>query len=576
MRRLGLMILAASVALSIASVAQAVPDSCGVVLGPGLGSGRTAYHQNYDRTLSVDSLYYLTGLYYVDSTFSITIPAGTTVLGDTAAALIVTRGAKIYAAGTVDSPIVFSSMKPAGQRQRGDWGGVIILGKAPCNQVEPLIEGGIIGGTYGGTDPHHNSGVFKYVRIEFPGYRFQLNNEVNGLTMGGVGDSTEIHHIQVSYSFDDSYEWFGGTVNAHHLVAFGGTDDEFDTDFGFKGKCQFLFGLRDPGMWDPTGESNGFESDNEGTAPYEHQPWTKPIFSNVTLVGPARVDSLWPLLPPGNKFQYGAVIRRSTQLCCYNSVIAGYPWGVSLRDVHTKEWANVDTLQWRDVSVAACTNPAGSTHVHDESKWPAADAITPGILAWFNTSLPVDYRNWFSTAVPVPRTINSLFTNMRNLNDPDPTPAVGSELRGNARWIWPNVQDPFFVQVDYRGAFVPDVPMPQQWTAGWTDFDPQSANHYASVVRRTGHGSRVSLLAQNSPNPFNPSTTIRFSIPEKTMVSLKVFNVQGQTVVTLVDGELAAGSYERTVNTGELAPGTYFYSLSGKGFNETRKMVVLK
>jgi hypothetical protein len=575
MTQLRLAILAVVVALSFAAMAQAdAPDTCGVVLGPGLHMGRTPFHQNYDRTLSPDTLYYLTGLYYVDSTYSITIPAGTTVLGDTAATLIIMRGAQIHAQGTLEHQIVFGSMKPAGERQRGDWGGVIILGQAPVNQVEPLIEGGIIGGTYGGTNPHDDAGEFYYCRIEFPGYRFQLNNEINGLTMGGVGDSTEIHHVQVSYSFDDSYEWFGGTVNCHHLVAFGGTDDEFDTDFGYVGKGQFYFALRDPSVWDPTGESNGFESDDEGTAPYESQPWTHPVYSNVTLIGPARVDSLWPLLPPGNKFQYSMLIRRSSQLSCYNSVVAGYPWGISLRDVHTREWAHNDILQIRDVSVAACTNPAGSTHVHDESKWPAADPITPGILAWFNTSVPVDYRNWFSTAVPVPRTINSLFTNMRDLNNPDPTPAAGSELRGNARWAWPNLADPFFVQVDYRGAFAPDVPMSQQWTAGWTSFDPQNATHYSSVSR--GTGPKVSLLDQNTPNPFNPSTTIRFSIPEKTRVSLKVFNVHGQVVLTLVDGELAAGSYEKALSTGNLAPGTYFYSLSGTGFNETRKMVVLK
>ncbi|HVP58236.1 MAG TPA: T9SS C-terminal target domain-containing protein, partial [bacterium] len=209
--------------VTLAAAVHGAPSYCGRVLGPGLNSGRTPFHQNYNLTLSADTLYYLTGLYYVDSTYTITIPAGTVVMGDTAATLVIMRGAQIFANGTVDNPIIFTSMKPAGQRQRGDWGGVIILGQAPVNQYEPLIEGGIIGGTYGGTNPHDNAGIFRYVRIEFPGYRFQLNNEINGLTMGGVGDGTQIDHVQVSYSFDDSYEWFGGTVNCKYLVAFGGT-----------------------------------------------------------------------------------------------------------------------------------------------------------------------------------------------------------------------------------------------------------------------------------------------------------------------------------------------------------------
>ncbi|HER43265.1 MAG TPA: hypothetical protein ENO08_02250, partial [Candidatus Eisenbacteria bacterium] len=105
------------------------------VLGPGLNSGRTPFHQNFDRTLSADTVYTLTGLYYVDSTYSMTIPPGTVVQGDTAATLIVSRGAKIFARGSAQAPIVFTSLKNPGVRGPGDWGGVIILGKAPCNKV---------------------------------------------------------------------------------------------------------------------------------------------------------------------------------------------------------------------------------------------------------------------------------------------------------------------------------------------------------------------------------------------------------------------------------------------------------
>ena len=215
----------ALVAFSTTALFAQLPER---VIGPGLNSGRTPYHQQTNRTLSADTAYILTGLYYVDSTYSLTIQPGTVVFGDTGAALVISRGAKIFANGSAQSPIVFTSNKAPGQRRSGDWGGVLILGKAPANKVNPLIEGGIIGGSYGGNDPNDNSGVFRYVRIEFGGYRFQINNEVNGLTMGGVGAATEIHHVQVSYADDDAFEWFGGTVNARHLVAYGTTDDEFD------------------------------------------------------------------------------------------------------------------------------------------------------------------------------------------------------------------------------------------------------------------------------------------------------------------------------------------------------------
>ena len=202
MKRFSTLLLAVLIVPAAALFAQ-LPER---ILGPGLNAGRTAFHQRSNITLSADTAYVLTGLFYVDSTFTLTIQPGTVVFGDTGAALVIARGAKIFAMGSASSPIVFTSNKPVGQRHSGDWGGILILGNAPSNKVNPLIEGGIIGGSYGGNDASDNSGIFRYVRIEFGGYRFQLNNEVNGLTMGGVGTGTEVHHVQVSYADDDSFE----------------------------------------------------------------------------------------------------------------------------------------------------------------------------------------------------------------------------------------------------------------------------------------------------------------------------------------------------------------------------------
>ena len=450
------------IAFALLPVAQLLAQLPEQIIGPGLNAGRTPYHQQMNRTLSADTAYILTGLYYVDSTYSLTIQPGTVVFGDTGAALIITRGAKIFAMGSASSPIVLTSNKEPGARHSGDWGGVLILGKAPCNKVNPLIEGGIIGGSYGGNDPSDNSGVFRYVRIEFRGYRFQLNNEVNGLTMGGVGAGTEIHHIQVSYADDDSYEWFGGTVSAKHLVAFGGTDDEFDTDYGFSGRVQFALGLRDPNQWDPTGESNGFESDNDASATSTDRPWTTSVFSNVTLIGPERIDAMVGNLPAGNKFQYSAVLRRSTRQSIYNSAILGYPWGFRIRDVNTIAAATADTLQVRNVSLAASARPGSSSTVHDSSQW-------AGVAAWFNT---VVYGNTGSA----PRNPSALgLTDMSTLNSPNPVPSTGSELIGGANFSAPALTG--LDVVTYRGGFEPGVPMASQWTAGWTNFDPQNTNY---------------------------------------------------------------------------------------------------
>ena len=472
MKRFSIVVIALLVMPAAVVFAQ-LPER---TIGPGLNSGRTPFHQRSNITLSSDTAYVLTGLYYVDSTFTLSIQPGTVVFGDTGAALVITRGAKIFAMGSASSPIVFTSNKAAGLRHSGDWGGILILGSAPANKVNPLIEGGIIGGSYGGNDANDNSGIFRYVRIEFGGYRFQLNNEVNGLTMGGVGAGTEIHHIQVSYADDDSYEWFGGTVNPKYLVAFGGTDDEFDTDFGFSGKVQYAFGLRDPNQWDPTGESNGFESDNDASATSTDQPWTKAVFSNVTLIGPERNDSLVGKTPAGNKFQYSALLRRSTRLSIYNSAISGYPWGFRVRDVNTIAAATSDSLQVRNVSLTASLRPNSSSSVHDSSLW-------AGITAWFNTPA---YANTGSA----PRNPSALgLTDMATLNNPNPVPQTGSELAGSASFSVSALNG--LDAVTYRGAFEPGKPMASQWTASWTNFDPQNTNYrqikaQCACDRRTG------------------------------------------------------------------------------------------
>jgi hypothetical protein len=568
-----LFITMAVVVAGFASSASAVLPE--VVIGAGTGQPiRTPYCQQFNRTLDADTIYVLTGLYYVQPGHTLTIQAGTIIKGHkaTGGTLIVARGAQIFAQGTQQLPVIFTSSQAAGARAPGDWGGIIILGEAPVNKVNPLIEGGLINGdctgatgTYGGSDSGDNSGVFSYVRIEFPGFRFALNNEVNGLTMGGVGAGTQIDHVQVSYSDDDSFEWFGGTVNCSYLVAFGGTDDEFDTDFGYRGRVQFGFGLRDPDQSDPTGQSNGFESDNDGSATSTATPYTRPIFCNMTLVGPERTNALVPF-PLGETFQYSAVLRRSTQTNIFNSVIMGYPWGIQLRDVNTIAWAGADSLQVRNTSIQATLTPAGSTHIHDEAQWSGVDTwfATP---AWGN--LPAN------NATRQPNTIQ--LSNMTNLSSPDPRPTGTSELIGSASFTNPRLAG--LVQTTYRGAF-PDTDHAGRndlWIAYWTSFTPQSEQYNDGIATAIGDGPQYqSMLSQNYPNPFNPQTSIEFTMPVTGHVILDVFDANGAKVVTLVNGTQAKGKHTVSFNAKGLASGVYFYRLQGKGVDEMRKMVLLK
>jgi len=203
-------------------------------------------------TLSSAKIYGLEGYVFVDDGATLRIEPGTIVVGGqvgTNSALCITRGGKIYAKGTKVRPIIFTSSAKPGERAAGDWGGILVCGRARINSAggEAALEGGIAEssstptkrGWYGGNDDNDSSGVLEYVRIEFAGIAAFANEELNSLTMGGVGRRTVLNYIQASYGNDDAFEWFGGTVNAKHLVATATLDDDFDTDFGYSGKVQF-------------------------------------------------------------------------------------------------------------------------------------------------------------------------------------------------------------------------------------------------------------------------------------------------------------------------------------------------
>ena len=258
------------------------------VEGRTLGNGEQHFAFNGTQTLSRGT-YNLRGWVYVANGATLTIEAGSILKGDkqTQAALIVEPGGKRIAQGTVDAPIVFTSNQAKGKRKPGDWGGLILCGRAPVNQNNPQIEGGPRT-TFGGTDAADNSGVLSYVRVEFAGYPFQTDKEINGITFGGVGNGTKVDHVQVSYSNDDSFEWFGGTVNAKYLIAYKGWDDDFDTDNGFSGSVQYGLVVRDPKIADVS-QSNSFESDNCSDGALI-EPYTNATFSNITFVGPRAYD----------------------------------------------------------------------------------------------------------------------------------------------------------------------------------------------------------------------------------------------------------------------------------------------
>ncbi|TSD66002.1 hypothetical protein FFF34_000965 [Inquilinus sp. KBS0705] len=419
-----------------------------------------------NRTFSADSIYLLKGFVYVTDGATLTVQPGTIVKGEKSSkgTLIITRGAKIMAEGTASKPIVFTSSFAAGTRSAGDWGGIILLGKAPVNQGDNVgIEGGLDAKgdaakyiQYGGTDANDNSGSLKYVRIEYGGIPFSPDNEINGLTMGGVGAGTTLDYIQVYRSGDDSFEWFGGTVNAKHLLAIGGLDDDFDTDFGYSGHVQFGVGQRYPTIADVSG-SNGFESDNDGSGS-DKTPQTSAVFSNMTMVGPVASATAGNI---NANFTHAAQLRRNTAESILNSVFAGYVEGIYIDDskVTTPNSTSTNYTAGRLVfvnNIVYGSNKKGN-EVKGENKTLFETALRAANI--FDQTLYAD------ALLTDPFKYSSDFANP---GTPNFLPKTGSIALTGAAFTNAKVTGAFFEKVAYRGAFGTT-----DWTSGWANFNPQ-------------------------------------------------------------------------------------------------------
>jgi hypothetical protein len=390
----------------------------------------------------------LDGFVYVKNGVTLTIEPGTVIKGlsDTKACLIVERGGKIMANGTQTSPIVFTSDKPVGERKPGDWAGVIICGKAPINQTggEAEIEGGT-GAVYGGTVADDNSGVLRYVRIEFAGYEVTSGNEINGLTMGGVGSGTTIEYVQVSFGRDDSFEWFGGTVNAKYLVSYRGGDDDFDTDNGFSGNIQFGFILRGPAEADKSDASNGFESDNDANGS-SNSPLTSAKFSNITILGPYATKDQTGVNP---NHKYGLRLRRNTHLNLYNSIIAGFAIGMKLEGPTMLEYNATSGPELKNCVLAGCVKD-----------FEAKDDGTSLTQAEYETM----WTNGGNTIIAENSGLQ--LTNAWNWGNVNPMPQAGSPVLTGASFTG---LPTFFETVNYKGGFGS-----QNWTSDWCNWDPEN------------------------------------------------------------------------------------------------------
>jgi len=446
------------------------------------------------QTLDASKPYMLKGQVFIPSGVTLTVPAGTIIKGDkaTKATLIVQPGGKLIANGTVDKPIVFTSAQAVGERDRGDWGGVVMLGNAFVNQTAlPKIEGIQPDQSFGNitspaTSADENSGSLKYVRIEYAGIELTPNNETNSLTMGGIGNGTTIEYVQVSFGGDDGFEWFGGTVNAKYLVSHSTWDDDFDTDFGWSGNVQFGLAVRNPFFADQSG-SNAFESDNQGNGnalaglcdASTTVGCTRGVFSNMTVLGPREIQSR----SISGNYQNAAHIRRRSAISIFNSFFAGFRVGIRIDDQGTLDnlLSGAGKHSNNVLSVPGSTLIGQSTTVSDAAFAtgltiaPDAAGNATAISNYWTANNNTVFNNVTSTSVFTDLGVaGSLFwgaqTSSTYPSNPNFTLVAGvagdNNLNGGSDFTDAKLTSGFTVTT-YRGAFGAT-----DWTDGWAEFQP--------------------------------------------------------------------------------------------------------
>lgn len=406
-------------------------------------------------TLTADKIYKIPRLkqLFVEPGATLTIEPGTVIQGGQGAVLVITRGAKIMAAGTKDKPIILTTDQPDGMKTSGYWGGLLVLGAAPINvnvnSTPPATEAtfeaftsAIPEGKFGGTNPADNSGVLKYVHIEFAGFNFVADREFNNLTLCGVGTGTTIDFVQVHGGSDDGVEFFGGTVNVKHIVSSQNGDDGFDTDNGWQGKGQFIV-IQNVSPQGSVEASNGFESDNHATAAsYEAAPRTLPTLYNVTMLG----DHAYAA---GSSF--ATVLRRGTGGHYFNHIIMDFPLGLEFRDAATKTSLDMGNLYFKNSIIF--NNAANGMN------WQPPQA-----------SGDIDESSYMTNAAWSNRFVDPGLPAARNAKTaPDWKPMAGAAaLTGGAT----PPSDGFF---DATATFVGAVGS-DDWTLGWTSYPQPRAN----------------------------------------------------------------------------------------------------
>jgi len=411
-----------------------------------------------DRTLTSDTRWEVRGVVNVRNNATLTIEPGTFVIGQPGSSppsvLLVTRDGKINASGTKSRPIIMTSSQPFGQRKRGDWGGLIMLGKAPINVPANAAGGTNTAGTffieglvandnflYGGSDANHNCGTLRYVRVEYAGTILSPNNETNSFTWGGCGKGTVAEHLQAIYGADDSFEWFGGTMDAKWLVGGLGADDYVDFQLGWTGRLQYGLFYQNA---DARG-NRGMEGDNSEFSPTA-TPFSNPTMYNLTFIGsgsPGFDESNAP----------GIFLRRGARGTFNNMVVSNFFSGaVDISDAATQAEATAGNVKMNGILM--WKNNLGGV-----APSAPADTRDGNITSAFTRTYAGSNTNAAQLMVQDP-----LFVRPFEWSDPDWSGQFGSPLF-RAGWV-AAPDDGFF---DQTAKFIGGIG-DDDWTLEWTSW----------------------------------------------------------------------------------------------------------
>jgi len=575
-------------------------------------------------TWSTGSTVLLSAQCYVTNNSILTIQPGVVVLGDksvTGAGLFVTKGSKLIAIGTASAPIVFTSNQAVGARNKGDWGGIIILGKASnntpggINNVEGLPISSLTEfGVASGADDNDNSGTLSYVRNEFGGYAYQQDKEINGFTFGAVGKGTTVDHLQCSFNNDDSFEWFGGTVNAKYLVSFRCVDDDFDTDFGWSGNVQFGVAVRDPNLADAPAVSTSefFESDNNATGTAA-TPVTSGIFSNITCIGALRGAPTVTLPSAGAGHRNRVRIRRNSALKIYNSIftdqatrglfidgsasetnalngtlkfknniLAGYKqratesgtFGIIVSNTFVIANANDTLVSSANILTAPYSYTAPDFRPSNGSIALSGASFTDALLSAVSSTASANVaasipNNSVCIGFPTGTLTPHIFT-ATSVVDPGYCSFSWSAPAGLSISS-STAMNPSFT-VSTLGTFVATLSVLHEATA-----------KTATIAITTYTCADVSVRSNNAlissvdlyPNPSNNNATLNISTQALTLLSVNVYDITGKMVLSPIQNQLLnAGNNQFEINTRDLQNGVYFVTLNTPNSKETVKLIV--